>query len=206
MSLREQKKQATRQAISDAATRLFIQRGFDAVTIAEVAETAGVARMTVTNYFPRKEDLVLDAHEAFTQGPARALTTRVPGVPALAALREDCLEAVTGKAAVAGFADVGFIRLVRDSPTLAARLRELHEHREQALTDTLLAEADHEDPLVVRTVAAHLAAVYRLLFTECWDRLRDGADPDEVRAHLARMTEVLFDLLEPAYGGFAVKD
>ena len=55
--LRERKKRQTRQEISDIATALFARHGFDAVTISQVAEAAGVAKMTVTNYFPRKEDL-----------------------------------------------------------------------------------------------------------------------------------------------------
>lgn len=58
--LRERKKWETRRRISDVATGLFFARGFDNVTIAEVAEAAGVSRMTVFNYFPRKEDLFLD--------------------------------------------------------------------------------------------------------------------------------------------------
>ena len=62
--LRERRKQETRQAISDIATQLFADRGFDEVTIAQVADAAGVAKMTVTNYFPRKEDLVFDRAEA----------------------------------------------------------------------------------------------------------------------------------------------
>ena len=57
--LRERKKLATRRAISDIATGLFMERGFDNVTVAEVAEVANVAKMTVFNYFPRKEDLFL---------------------------------------------------------------------------------------------------------------------------------------------------
>ncbi|MFD6212210.1 TetR/AcrR family transcriptional regulator, partial [Nocardia salmonicida] len=58
--LRARKKQQTREQISDRATALFLERGFDRVTIADVAAAADVAKMTVTNYFPRKEDLALD--------------------------------------------------------------------------------------------------------------------------------------------------
>ena len=61
--LRERRKQETRQAISDIATLMFVDRGFDEVTIAAIADAAGVSKMTVTNHFPRKEDLVFDRVE-----------------------------------------------------------------------------------------------------------------------------------------------
>src|SRR3954453_11450200 len=89
VGLRELKKRRTRQEISNVATRMFIERGFDEVTIAEVAAAAGVAKMTVTNHFPRKEALVLDLHEEIVTAPARAVTERAAGESALAALRRD---------------------------------------------------------------------------------------------------------------------
>ena len=61
---RTRKRLAMRQAISDTATRLFFERGFDAVTVDEIAEAADVGRMTVFNHFPRKEDLFFDLDEA----------------------------------------------------------------------------------------------------------------------------------------------
>src|SRR4051794_10762590 len=69
---RERKKQQTRQAISDVATTLFLERGFDAVTVAEVARAADVAVQTVFNHFPAKEDLFFDEPGWWT-GPARAV-------------------------------------------------------------------------------------------------------------------------------------
>ena len=60
LPLRERKKRLTRQHISDIATRLFVLRGFDTVTVAEIADAAAVSKMTVFNYFPRKEDLFFD--------------------------------------------------------------------------------------------------------------------------------------------------
>ena len=61
--LRDRKKEATRQAISDVATRLFVERGFDKVSVADIAHEADVSRKTVFNYFPRKEDLAFDREE-----------------------------------------------------------------------------------------------------------------------------------------------
>jgi AcrR family transcriptional regulator len=64
-SLRSRKKQRTRQEIADAALLLFAKRGFDAVTVADIARAADVSEQTVYNYFKTKESLVFDEDEAF---------------------------------------------------------------------------------------------------------------------------------------------
>src|SRR3954447_18223229 len=74
--LRERKKAATRQAISDVATGLFEARGFEAVTVAEIARAADVSAKTVFNYFPAKEDLFFDAEDAVRD----ALVSAAPNV------------------------------------------------------------------------------------------------------------------------------
>jgi AcrR family transcriptional regulator len=204
--LREQKKQQTRQAISDAATGLFIERGFDRVTIADVAAAAGVAKMTVTNYFPRKEDLVLDLSEDFVAGPARVVAGRAPGTSPVEALRDDYLAAVARRDPVIGFAPEPFARMLADSPVLLARLREFHDQREAALAEALVAEWDgsEEDAgdapavedIAPRAEAAQLGAALRLLFTRLLDRVLSGAGADAVaRAHEAEARRV-FALLE----------
>ena len=124
MGLRESKKQETRQLISDCATALFIEQGFEQTTIAEIAAAARVAKKTVTNYFPRKEDLALDHHEAFTEGLARTVTERGPGEEPLTALDRTFRTALLEHSPVVGFTGPAFARMVTDSPTLTARLRE----------------------------------------------------------------------------------
>jgi len=62
--LRERKKRLMRQQLSDVATRLFMERGFDAVRVTEIAEACGVSEKTVFNYFPTKESLILDRLES----------------------------------------------------------------------------------------------------------------------------------------------
>ncbi|WP_214323887.1 TetR/AcrR family transcriptional regulator [Nonomuraea sediminis] len=140
LGLREQKKRETRQAISDHATQLFLQRGFDKTTIADIANAARVAKMTVTNYFPRKEDLALDHHEAFVASLADAVGDRAPGESALAAVRRAFMEALERRDPVIGFTGREFARMIADSPTLVARLRDLHEQREAALAAVLVHE------------------------------------------------------------------
>src|SRR5919197_1285056 len=92
MGLREQKKEQTRQLIADTAWRLFADRGFDQVTVAEVAREAMVAPATVFNYFPSKEDLFFFRLEAYGRRLVDAVAGRREGEPALAAFRRDLLQ------------------------------------------------------------------------------------------------------------------
>ncbi|HEY0194530.1 MAG TPA: helix-turn-helix domain-containing protein, partial [Kofleriaceae bacterium] len=77
--LRERKKQETRKRISDTATGLFMQRGFDKVTVAEIAELANVSKMTVFNYFARKEDMLFDREPEALELIRRAVVERPAG-------------------------------------------------------------------------------------------------------------------------------
>lgn len=200
--LRERRKQRTRQWISDVATRLFIAHGFDQVTIAEVAAAAEVAKMTVTNHFPRKEDLVFDVHEELIAGPARAVSERRPGESALDALRRGYFDALARQDAVLGFAGIEFVELITGSPTLRARLREIHEAREEALA-AVLAQESAEDASTVRAVAAQLCATDRALFHEVLRHTLRGAGHDEIAAIMAESAPRVFDLLESGVGGYA---
>src|ERR671933_2466057 len=85
--LRERKKQQTRELIANTARRLFGERGFEAVTVAEVARAADVAEKTVFNYFATKEDLFYSGMEAFEERLLGAVRDREPGETALAAFR-----------------------------------------------------------------------------------------------------------------------
>ncbi|MFE2180123.1 TetR/AcrR family transcriptional regulator [Streptomyces sp. NPDC059455] len=204
--LRELKKRQTRQMISDAATRLFMERGFEAVTIAEIATAAQVAKMTVTNYFPRKEDLALDYHETITTALARTVTDRPTGESALTALRRAYLAAVERHDPVVGFSSPEFARMLTDSPTLTARLRELHDQREEALAEVLTTETatTHDDP-TPRAAAALLTAAHRTLFHHVQTLTRAGHPTEEIASTATRSAEKVFALLEPSLGDYAVR-
>ncbi|MEU9790734.1 TetR family transcriptional regulator [Streptomyces sparsogenes] len=213
--LRELKKQQTRQAISDTATRLFLERGFEAVTIAEIAAAAQVAKMTVTNYFPRKEDLALDYHEPFTAALANTVADRSEGESALAALHREYLAAVGRHDPAVGFTGPEFARMISDSPALTARLRELHDRREDALADVLGADAlgadsaagPAADPgdLTPRAVAALLTAVHRTLFQQVLDLTLAGRSNEEIATAATRSAHQVFGLLEASLGDYAVR-
>ncbi|MEU7291650.1 TetR family transcriptional regulator [Streptomyces exfoliatus] len=201
MGLRESKKHETRQLISDHATRLFMQQGFEQTTIAEIATAARVAKKTVTNYFARKEDLALDHHEAFTASLARAVADRAAGESALAALRREFVAAVEQCDPVAGFAGPEFARMIADSPTLTARLRELHDLREEALAAALADDAPATAPAIApRAAAALLAAAHRLLFQRIQELTLAGEPNDRIAAAVAPEATYVFDLLGAGLG------
>ncbi|MER7015422.1 TetR/AcrR family transcriptional regulator [Saccharopolyspora sp. NPDC000359] len=191
--LRDRRKRQTRQEISNIATRLFTERGFEDVTIAQVAAAAGVAKMTVTNHFPRKEDLVLDIHEEFAARLGEVVADRRKGESPLAALRRAYFEDLARRDAMLGFSGPDFARLLAGSPTLLARLREIHEEREAPLAAAL---ADELDGFAAALVAAHVVAAHRTLFREVQRRALAGQDHDEIATAVEPLAVRAFDALE----------
>ena len=134
---RESKKRETRERISDVATELFLARGFDAVTLDEIAAAAMVSKMTVLNYFGRKEDLMLDRQDELKLVFFReAVRARPPGQSPVGAIRALVRELLHDKHhPLTRFyrPTAAFWRFVAASPPLEARLRELHEEAAEGL-------------------------------------------------------------------------
>ena len=202
--LRERRKQEARQAISAVAMAMFEARGFDEVTISQVAEAAGVSKMTVTNYFPRKEDLVFDRAEVIIRSLAGAVAARAPGESLLAAVRRDYADRIAAGDVTLGVPSPTFARMVRGSHALTGRRREIADLTEQALGDAIAAEAGADDPQQ-RIAAAQLASVHRVLFAEGTSRILAGQPRDEICRALATAASRAFDLLEPSLGGYRVR-
>src|SRR5262249_38230135 len=91
--LRERKKRETRRALAQAGLELFVERGYEATTLAEIADAAGVSRRTICAYFPSKEDILCASLQAARDALARALAARPAGQDAFDALREFILSA-----------------------------------------------------------------------------------------------------------------
>ncbi|MFG2974767.1 TetR/AcrR family transcriptional regulator [Streptomyces sp. NPDC048331] len=200
LTLRERKKRETRQRISDEATMLFAARGFDQVTVAEVAEAAHVSTMTVFNHFPRKEDLFLDripeAVELFTA----AVRDRPAGESPSAALRALLLHLLDQRHPLAAVSDdfPYFWRIVLGSPALRARAREGVEEVERALGDVMAETAPGGDGPGPRLAAALTVAAYRAVYVATARRLLAGeCAADVVDDHRARVHGA-FDALERA--------
>lgn len=202
--LRERQKQQTRQAISEIATRMFAARGFDEVTISEIAEAAGVAKMTVTNYFPRKEDLVFDRADAVIGHLAGIIAGRAAGETMLAAIRRDYAAAVARADPEVGLASPAFARMIQESPVLSGRGLELMYLRERALGDAIAAETGDDGPQP-RIVAALLASVHRVLYAEASRRVLAGQSREQIRAFLADAADRAFGQLEPALGDYGIR-
>ncbi|MEU9445733.1 TetR/AcrR family transcriptional regulator [Streptomyces sp. NPDC048304] len=203
--LRETKKQETRQLISDHATRLFISQGFEQTTIAEIAAAARVAKKTVTNYFPRKEDLALDHQDAFIASLADTVTGRRPGESALAALRRAFADSVAARDPISGFSGPAFARMITDSPTLTACLRGLHDQRERVLAHALaVAVGAPPGDITVQTAAGLLGTVHRILFQRIQDLTLAGHPNDEIAETITAEAASAFDMLEPALAHYAV--
>ena len=202
--LRERRKQETRQVISDIATEMFATRGFDAVTISQVAEAAGVAKMTVTNYFPRKEDLVFDRAETIVRSLADVIAGRAPGESMLAAIRRDYAERIARADVTLGLSNPAFARMIEDSPVLTGRGREIADQRERALGDVIAAEMGADD-VHQRIVAAQLAAVHRVLYAEASRRSLAGERRGDICTVLAAAASRAFDLLEPSLGDYGIR-
>jgi AcrR family transcriptional regulator len=199
--LRERRKQEARQAISGVAMAMFAAKGFDEVTISQVADAAGVSKMTVTNYFPRKEDLVFDRAEVIIGSLAAAAAARAPGDSLLVAIRRDYADRLAAGDAVP---TAPFAQMVRSSHVLTSRAREIADLREQALADAIAAETGTDDPQQ-RIVAAQLASVHRVLFGEGTRRSLAGQPRDEIYQVLTAAASRAFDLLEPSLGDYGVR-
>lgn len=202
--LRERKKLETRQHIADVAARLFAEHGFEQVTVDQVAEAADVAKKTVFNYFPTKEDLVFDRTEAREQGLIALVRERPPGTPVVAAFRgqmEAFLERVAEREP--GSHRGSLFELVRTSPSLHRRGLEIRERQAMVLGQELARDTGQPewDP-VAHTVARAMLAAHVSVFIEVHRRMGAGATPAEAVAAARPIAARVFDLLEQGFSDY----
>jgi AcrR family transcriptional regulator len=137
--LRTRKRLATRETISDVATRLFFERGFDHVTIDEIAAAADVGRMTVFNHFPRKDDMFFDRDEEIRAIVRDTLLRREAGVAPIEALRLLAHRLIAEHSPYLQFsaAGQGFVDTIEGSETLKARARAIRDEVAQCVAAAL---------------------------------------------------------------------
>jgi AcrR family transcriptional regulator len=201
--LRERKKRETRQRISDVATRLFMARGFDNVTVAEIAEAANVSKMTVFNYFPRKEELYFDRSAEANGLLHGAINDRPPGESVVNALRGLMLRLLAERHPLAGLRDGVnvFWQVVVDSPTLQACAREMVGELEDQLTAEFAAMTGRKptDPLPI-LFAALVVSAMRTLYQHAARRLMAGERADDIYPDQVALANQAYDMLEAAIG------
>jgi AcrR family transcriptional regulator len=207
---RERKKRQTRQLLADTARRLFVERGFDQVSVAEIAREADVAEATVFNYFPTKEELVYSGLERFEDELVAAIRDRPAGETFLQAFGRFVLQ----PRGILGAADpqssqrlLEISRMIAQSPTLLAREHQIFAGYTTSLTRVIAEEtragADDPRPAVVATA---LIGVHRVLIDHVRRHVLSG---DEDLARLARSTRAntrkALALLEHGLGDYGRK-
>ncbi|KJE25159.1 transcriptional regulator, TetR family [Frankia torreyi] len=225
--LRARRRRRIHDALSAAAITLFLERGFDAVSVAEIAAAAGVSKPTLFAYFPAKEDLILHRILDHRGEAARVVRARAAGVTPLAALESHLLAGLDRREPVTGLNDdpevLAFHGLVFATPSLLGRVAQYTAGDEQALAAALAEVALPADDLpgaasafgdVVGAVpapgdlaaalaAAQIIAVQRVLARENWARLRAGENAAARHPAAVTATRRAFDALSRALPDYA---
>ncbi|TDD35810.1 TetR/AcrR family transcriptional regulator [Saccharopolyspora elongata] len=185
---RERKKAATRQKIADTALRLFLERGYDAVGIRDVAAEADVAVTTLFSHFASKEALVFEQDENFEQRLTQAVTGRAPHEPLIPALRRE-IQALVRHCTADSAAPIW--RMVDESPALREYEESMRLRHAESLATAIAADPDL--PLTTtacRTIARFVIDAYSLA--------REAADPEAAVDEIFRMIEAAWKIACPS--------
>ncbi|MEV0534183.1 TetR family transcriptional regulator [Kitasatospora sp. NPDC050463] len=210
LGLRERKKRQTALRIWRSAITLFAERSFDEVSVAEIAAAAEVSKMTVFNYFPSKEDLVMGPMEQHTGEAAEVIRDRAPGVSAVAAVRTHFLAALERFDPATGLSDERFVldvvRLIHRTPALALRATTAWGHAaNELLAAELLAQDPAGDRLAARVAAAQLMSVRLALTEENHRRMLAGERAVDVLPEAVEHAHHAFALVEHGLGDYGTR-
>ena len=194
--LRDLKKARTRRLIADTAARLFAERGYERVTVTDVAREAEVAEQTVYNYFPTKERLVTDREEQVQDWLCDLIRSRPSGATPAAAIRGFVLEAVAGIRSIPPEnwrGELGYLAAI--SPTVHRLVLELASRQAAALA-AAISETTAVAPEVARLQGIALAAVFQIIIIDAGQRTRDGQSQAEIADELHPIVENVLDELD----------
>jgi AcrR family transcriptional regulator len=208
MGLRERKKQQTRDLIAGTARRLFTERGFESVTVAQIAQEADVAEATVFNYFPTKEDLFYSRLEAFEEDLLTAVRERGPGVSVLDAFRDFLLarRGVFAMNAPGGDDEATeqlrtVTRVITESPALLARERQVFARYADALAALIADETgSSRGDVAPRVVAYALLGTHRASIDFVRERALAGARASQISREVRVQARRAFAQLEHGLG------
>jgi AcrR family transcriptional regulator len=204
--LRERKKANTRLAISNVATKMFIERGFDDVTVAEVAAAADVSVATIFNYFETKEELFFDREGETIEAQRRFICERKAGETIPSVLHREFLAAIDAGVPELMLNGPSFLRTIEGSSALRARVRLGFEKAEALLAETLAEEtvAAAGDP-TPELVAAMLVAIQRTLMESAAAAALRGDAVVSTKRRLRQACDRAFVLLEGGMRGYGKK-
>ncbi|MEU0443953.1 TetR/AcrR family transcriptional regulator [Streptomyces tendae] len=186
---RERKKAATRQKIADTALRLFLERGYDAVGIRDVAAEADVAVTTLFSHFASKEALVFEQDEDFEHRLTRAVTDRAPNEPLIPALRREVLALVRHCTADSA---APIWRMIDASPALRKYDETVRLCHAEALAAAIAADpALTRSETVARTLARFVIDAYSLS--------RESLDPEAALDEIFPMIEAAWAAARPSH-------
>ena len=193
--LRDLKKARTRRLIADTAARLFAERGYERVTVSEIARAAEVAEQTLYNYFPTKEHLVTDREEQIEHRLGELIRSRPAGTGPAAAIRDFVLETVSAIRGTPPEITRGMLGyLASISPAVNRLVLEMTDR----LADTLAAAIRESGPVapeIARLQGIALAGVFQIIIRESGRCAREGRTPAEIADELRpRVENVLAEL------------
>jgi AcrR family transcriptional regulator len=196
-SLRERKKRLTREAIFAAAGTLFTERGFDDVTVAEIADAANISVKTLFTYIGAKDELLFSGRPAVLDAVVEAVGNRRLGQTPLVAAGQALLAAVDDQDPDRNLD--AFLRMASSGPAARSRLRALWEETEDALTGVLAARRDGPRELALRrlTAAQIMVLVRTVTSAEVGEYIAKTADTEKAR------NEALKDWIRDAGGQLA---
>jgi len=196
IGLRELKKARTRQLIADTAARLFAERGYEHVAVADVARAAEVAEQTVYNYFPAKEQLVTDREEQVQDRLCDLIRSRPPAVTPAAAIRDFVLgsvDAIGGIAPEMWRGELGYLTAI--SPAVHRLALELTDRQAVALA-AAISDTTAVAPEIARLQGIALAGVFQIIISEAGQRTREGQSQAEIASGLRPIVENVLDELD----------
>ncbi|MFS8049508.1 TetR/AcrR family transcriptional regulator [Rhizobium sp. BR 314] len=176
---RTRKRLATRQNISNVATHLFLERGFDHVTVDEIATAADVGRMTVFNHFPRKEDMFFDRDEEAREMLRDVLRQRDESIAPIEAYRLLAHRLVAEQHPAVNFSarSQGFIETIEGSETLKARVRAIRDEIAHVVMTALAESAGQQpDDPDAKLAASLLLATWTVAFIQAHQTFRQKRD------------------------------
>ncbi|WNI20460.1 helix-turn-helix domain-containing protein [Streptomyces sp. ITFR-16] len=188
---RERKKAATRQKIADTALRLFLERGYDAVGIRDVATEADVAVTTLFSHFPSKEALVFEQDDDFGRRLTGAVTDRSPDAPLVPALRREILALVRHCTADSS-AEIW--AMIDTSPAL----RKYEESMRLRHAESLAAAIAADPGLPLTATAGRAIARFAI---DAYSLAREAANPEAAVDEIFRMIEAAWEVAQPARRG-----